>query len=508
MKATDDLHRLLHSLTQAEKRYVKIFASRHLIGEQNNYMLLFDAVLDQEEYNEDKLKTKLKTRHLSSEKNYLFRFVLKSMRTFHAEKNVDKQLKESLLDIRFLIDKRIYDVAVKELDKVKKLAYEFDKFLVLIEVFALERAIVTEKQTKEVRKKIHEINEETRKVLDKLVEWQTGAILQNEIFLYQRHMGSSLPEYVEQITALIENPFFQKEPDSNSFELSFSYFFAKSIYYQQCNDYIKARDYHLRLIQLWDRFPQYVQEESLRFKKMLSNYLGICMRIDMFEEFPSTLERIKSIPCDSAEEEAEQFQNVFFYEFLYHMNLAQFDAAEALIPEIEKGMKKYKTKINKARELTFYLNISTLLFIKSNFKAAYEWLNKIIQDGKSDSRQDIQHYAKVHQLVLLFELGKYDLLEYTFRSVQRHIKQSEIKLGYEESVLQAIRKLVDVQGNERQPIYSKFYEKIEEVKKEKKGLSTGLDVMQLWVNHHLQNKPMTDLLAEMVLSSNQKEIQN
>ncbi|MCA6362185.1 MAG: hypothetical protein IM638_04060 [Bacteroidetes bacterium] len=508
MKATDDLHRLLHSLTQAEKRYVKIFASRHLIGEQNNYMLLFDAVLDQDEYNEDKLKAKLKTRHLSSEKNYLFRFVLKSMRTFHAEKNVDKQLKESLLDIRFLIDKRIYDVAVKELEKVKKLAYEFDKFLVLIEVFALERAIVTEKQTKEVRKKIHEINEETRKVLDKLVEWQNGAMLQNDIFLYQRNRATYSPETLKELDRLIENPFFQKEPDSNSFELSFSYLFAKSIYYQQCNDFIKAHNYQLRLIQLWDRFPQYVQEESLRFKKMLSNYLSICMRIDRFEEFPATLERIRSIPCDSAEEEAEQFQNVYFFEFLYHMNLAQFDEAEALIPEIEKGMKKYKTKINKARELTFYSNISTLLFIKSNYKGAYEWLNKIIQDGKSDSRQDVQHYAKIHQLVLLFELGKYDLLEYTFRSVQRHIKQSEISLGYEDVLLQTLRKLVDVHENERLPVYNKFYDKLVEIRKEKKGFSTGLDEIQIWVKHHIQDKPMTEILSEMVLSANQKELQN
>ncbi len=501
MKATDDLHRLLHSLTQAEKRYVKIFASRHLIGEQNNYMLLFDAVLDQDEYNEEKLKIKLKTKHLSSEKNYLFRFVLKSMRTFHAEKNVDKQLKESLLDIRFLIDKRIYDVAVKELEKVKKLAYEFDKFLVLIEVFALERAIVTEKQTKEVRKRIDEINDETLKVLDKLVKWQNGVILQNNIFLHQRNKGPSAKNTLEEITNLIENSFFQNGPDVDSFELSFCYYFAKSIYYQQLNDYVKAREHHLELIRLWETFPQYVHEDSLRFKKMLSNYLNICMGIGLFEEFPAILNKIKSIPCDSAEEEAEQFQNIFFFEFLYHMNLAQFDEAEALIPETEKGMKRYKTKINKARELTFYLNISTLLFVKSNYKAAYEWLNKIIQDGKSDSRQDIQHYSKIFQLILLYELGKYDLLEYTFRSVQRYIKQSEIKLGYEDSLLHALKKLIDVQEAERGPIYEKFLKTVEEIKNTPEEFKTGLEETYLWASHHVQNRPMTDILREMVISA-------
>jgi hypothetical protein len=501
MKATDDLHRLLHSLTQAEKRYVKIFASRHLIGEQNNYMLLFDAVLDQDEYNEEKLKIKLKTKHLSSEKNYLFRFVLKSMRTFHAEKNVEKQLKEALLDIRFLIDKRIYDVAVKELEKAKKLAYEFDKFLVLIEILALERAIVTEKQSKEVRKRINEINEEAKRVLEKLIKLQDGVMLQNAIFLYQRNSSMLTKTTQEEITKLIEDPFFELGPDEDSFELSYCYLFAKSSYYQQIKDDVSASKYHIELIQLWDKFPHFINEDSLRFKKILSNYLSICMRNGALDEFPRILDKIRSIPCDSAEEEAEQFQNVFFFEFIYYMNTASFEEAEALIPETERGMKKYKTKINKARELTFYSNISTLLFLKSNYKSAYEWLNKILQDGKSDSRQDIQHYSKIFQLVLLYELGKYDLMEYTFRSVQRHIKQSEIKLGYEELLLHSLKKLTDVQESERTPIFQKLYQEIDLFKRSTSAFITGLDEVHLWASHHVQNRPMTDILREMVVSA-------
>lgn len=499
MKATDDLHRLLHSLTQAEKRYVKIFASRHLIGEQNNYMLLFDAVLDQDEYNEEKLKSKLKTRHLSSEKNYLFRFVLKSMRTFHAEKNVDKQLKESLLDIRFLIDKRIYDVAVKELEKAKKLAYEFDKFLVVIEILALERAIITERETKEVRTKINEINDEAKLILEKLIKWQNGLILQNAILLYHRNSGTPTKATFEELTKLIEEPFFTDGPVEESFELSYCYLFAKSSFYQQIKDDITARKYHLELLHLWEKFPHYVHEDSLRYKKMLSNYLSICMRIGLLEEFPRILNKIRSIPCDSAEEEAEQFQNVFFYEFMYFMNTGQFDEAEALIPETEKGMKKYKTKINKARELTFYINISTLLFIKSNYKYSYEWLNKIIQDGKSDSRQDIQHYAKIFQMILFYELGKYDLLEYSLRSVQRHIKQSEIKLGYEELLLQTLKKLIDLQDSERGPIFKKFYDAIDAIKKANDVFVTGLDETHLWASHHVHKRPMTQILKEAVV---------
>lgn len=35
-KASDSLHRLIKSLTKPEKRYFKVFSSRHVIGDQNN----------------------------------------------------------------------------------------------------------------------------------------------------------------------------------------------------------------------------------------------------------------------------------------------------------------------------------------------------------------------------------------------------------------------------------------------------------------------------------------
>ena len=59
-KASDSLHRLIKSLTKPEKRYFKVFSSRHVIGDQNNYLVLFDAIDRQGEYDEAKLIKKFK----------------------------------------------------------------------------------------------------------------------------------------------------------------------------------------------------------------------------------------------------------------------------------------------------------------------------------------------------------------------------------------------------------------------------------------------------------------
>ena len=56
MKASNELHQLIKSMNMSEKRHFKIHSSRHVMGERNNYMHLFDAVVRQETYDETKIK--------------------------------------------------------------------------------------------------------------------------------------------------------------------------------------------------------------------------------------------------------------------------------------------------------------------------------------------------------------------------------------------------------------------------------------------------------------------
>ena len=54
-KVNNALFDLIHSLTKSEKRYFKLMSSRHAIGGENNYIVLFDAIEKQSIYDEDKI---------------------------------------------------------------------------------------------------------------------------------------------------------------------------------------------------------------------------------------------------------------------------------------------------------------------------------------------------------------------------------------------------------------------------------------------------------------------
>lgn len=75
---------MIKSLTTAEKRYFKIFAARHTIGDKNEYVNLFDAIDKQEHYNEAKLLQTFSNSTFGNApaiaKNRLYETILKKFR--------------------------------------------------------------------------------------------------------------------------------------------------------------------------------------------------------------------------------------------------------------------------------------------------------------------------------------------------------------------------------------------------------------------------------------------
>ncbi|MBI3258901.1 MAG: hypothetical protein HYZ54_05435 [Ignavibacteriae bacterium] len=87
MKSSDDLFRLVKSLTSAEKGYFKKYTAKHIIGDKNDYTILFTILDKMDEWDEELLKRRLAkfgfSHRISSVKNYLNKLILESLRAFY-----------------------------------------------------------------------------------------------------------------------------------------------------------------------------------------------------------------------------------------------------------------------------------------------------------------------------------------------------------------------------------------------------------------------------------------
>nr|MBA3705381.1 hypothetical protein [Bacteroidota bacterium] len=146
MAILDKLFELIKSLTKQEKIYFKTYAKGSK-GNTKKYIQLFDAIANQKEYNEQKIRKQFKDeqfiKQLPVAKDYLYKMIMKALRNFdNFNPLIHIVLQKMLHEVNILYDKALYNSCEKVINKAKKLAEESEQFLYLSYVLDWERKIL------------------------------------------------------------------------------------------------------------------------------------------------------------------------------------------------------------------------------------------------------------------------------------------------------------------------------------------------------------------------------
>src|ERR1051326_6534771 len=133
------LFQLVQALSQAEKRYFKVFLQKYVKGDKDNFERLFDEIEKQKTYDESKLKP---FPHLAVLKVRLEEYILWSLQDFHSSKSVSEKLKREIRSIEILFHKRLFGHAKRQILKSKKTAAHYEEFLSLHELLKWELKII------------------------------------------------------------------------------------------------------------------------------------------------------------------------------------------------------------------------------------------------------------------------------------------------------------------------------------------------------------------------------
>lgn len=141
-KVQNQLHELIKSLSQTEKRYFKIIAQIQTQKKTCDYVLLFDVIDKQTEFNEDKIKAIFKgtpiEKRYASLKKYLYELILKSLSIYHFETKPSVKVRRMIDMAEILMTKGLYQQAKRRLEKTEKLAEEAGMIFILHDVRRLK----------------------------------------------------------------------------------------------------------------------------------------------------------------------------------------------------------------------------------------------------------------------------------------------------------------------------------------------------------------------------------
>ena len=112
----------------------------HLLLKQvqkNQYVVLFDAIDKQKEYNENNLIKNMKNYITANDfpavKKYLYTLLLKNLNNHQNESSIDNQLREKLSFTEILYKKGLYRQGRNIIKNAEKVALEHEKYSLLIE---------------------------------------------------------------------------------------------------------------------------------------------------------------------------------------------------------------------------------------------------------------------------------------------------------------------------------------------------------------------------------------
>jgi hypothetical protein len=121
---------------------------------------------------------------------------------------------------------------------------------------------------------------------------------------------------------------------------------------------------------------------------------------------------------------------------------------------VQRVMAGLEERLPKEDELEFYHLLSMVQFGAGNMNRSLYWLNKVLNDPEPNLRQDIFTYARLFNLVVHYELGNFELLEYIVRSTQRFLSKRHRAYGVEAALIEHVKKLARTTSTEgRQELF-------------------------------------------------------
>ena len=451
MKPSTELFELIKSLSKSEKRFFKLSSS--LQTGDKNYLKIFDAIEKQAVYNEAALKIAFKKEtfvsHFPSEKNHLYKLILKSLRNYHSDNSINSVLKQEIKNVEILYKKALFKECNKFLVRAKKQAIENEKFYFLFELISWEKLLLEEAfEDGQFNMDLDKLIEEEQDVIAKLQNLAEYHVLYSKInYVFRSEGFSRNAEDIRIVKEIEDHPLIKGKNTALSDRA------ATICYYTQgfCAMANSRTDLALlkfnRVKEILDGRPKLKTDLAKRYVKTLSNITGSHIDLGLYDEAWRFIEGLKDLTNESGFNSIDIQVNVFKTTTISELQLLTRcgNFSEAL-EVVEKGvldkLESLENRLRKEQLLELYYHIAYTYFGTGEYSKALFWINKVLNDNENTLRKDLFSYARLFNLVIHFELQNYDLLEYITKSTQRYLVRRQRDYELEKLVIDHLRKLI------------------------------------------------------------------
>ncbi|MBR7102389.1 MAG: hypothetical protein IKC92_02220 [Tidjanibacter sp.] len=423
---------LIHSLTKAEKRNFKLYAGRLSGNRSSKYLALFDALESMEEYDEERLLARcpeLSKVQLPNQKAHLYRQILKSLRLISVQHSTLLQIREQADFARILYDKGLYSHAGRMVERAVALAEHTERYPELMGLSSLQRAVSVSgisadmvavadgaiRRDERLWRKMENINRLSRlsvRCFD-LHQRLGYARSQKDMDLLSRRLGPELALY--------------KDVDERTLSFSERFYLYQS---RAWFNYIRhgfalSYRYARKWIALFDERPEMKEamyEAYLKGYAQLLDGLYLMRRYSIFTQALEAFEA-ESATLASIGTNADMLTSQILFTGHLNKSLMEGNFKEGLwhTKRIDSYLRRYGDRLTINERMMLDYKIGYTYFLDGNYDRCRTHLSRVIAVRDPQVRRDLQCYARMLNLIVLYEQGADFNLDQQVRSVYSFI---------------------------------------------------------------------------------------
>ena len=452
-RVKESVHELIKSLTKSEKRYFKLMSSRHTIGDENNYVILFDAIEKQIEYDEQALFQQFKgaafLNKFAITKRRLYDHILNSLDLFHNNSSQEAQIYKMLHSADILYEKSLYEQAKSILRSAEKLANKKEYFNLLLIIRSKQKRLFENTSYTELSKiEIDQIYATDLYIHNQSLLYNKLWNIKSQLFhlLAQKGNSRSLDEFSD-FKLIIDELAKNVKQNEWCFETHYLFHHIYSAYYFAINDFEKCLESLQKNIIYFEDHPAYINGQPNKYFSILTNTIFVCEKLGKIKQAQIIFQKLKNLPQQLTEHTNEDlkiklFSSISSIEIDNLIQHGDFKEALFLIPKINEGLDFYDDKIATPRKIYLSYKIAVVYLALGDFPNSLKWINNILNDKLLDQKEDILAYTHLLSVIVHIEMKHFDLLAYLVKSILRSLKAKNRLYEPEKAFLNFVSKLI------------------------------------------------------------------
>ena len=452
--ASPALFDLIHNMSKSEKRYFKIHASRHTIGEQNKYVQLFDFIEQQKEFNEEEVFAHFKgesfLNKFSITKNRLYDHLMKALAGFHSNSSSDANIYKLLHGAEILYEKGLYEHSDRQLKSAKRLALKNGDSALLLKIESkLNEIKETQGYAKVTLSELESQEKELNEILVSEKYYNKLWLLKSKLFSMMHLQGKSRSEEdIEKFEILFDEYEKLKRPEKISFNAQYLSIHFESAYYFATLNREKCLNSSYKNLELFQKENKKIKDVPHKYLSVLTNIIHLELAEGNTKSIYSLLGELNTFKVKykiSTNEDLEikLFSSIKSTNLMVHIHQAEFQKAVSMEESIIEGFNQFGGGITPSRKAYLSFKLAIAFFGEEEFNNSLKWINAILNDSELDENEDIVAFAHIVGLIIHFELNNTSYLPYALKSTLRFLQNRKRSYSFETLFLKNLRKVIN-----------------------------------------------------------------